>query len=183
MGKDKIALAVCFCLIMALVGFSAWLYVGARGLESKVGDLQTKTDNLETQNAELSIKVQNLTWTLGNLTSGNGAFSINLTKTDQFNVASVVFTGASSFYAGINMSIQNTGSSGWTITSPAQINSNTNVPLTYTGTGADSFTCDTGKFIDVLLIPPAGFLISGNQYAITLLLSDCNKITYVATAP
>ena len=183
MGKDKIALMACFCLIVALVGFSVWLYVGAIGLESKVGDLQITTNNLATQNAELSTKVQNLSWMLGNLTSRSGAFSINLTKADQFDVASVAFMGASPSYAGINMSIQNIGSSAWTVTSPAQINSNTNVPVTYTGTGANSFTCGAGKSIYVLLIPAAGFLISGNQYAITLLLSDGNKITYVATAP
>lgn len=57
MGKDKVALAICFCLIVVLAGFSAWLYVGAKGLESKASDLESKISNLETQNAELESKI------------------------------------------------------------------------------------------------------------------------------
>jgi len=57
MGKNKVALAICFCLIVVLAGFSAWLYVGAKGLESKVNDLESKISNLETQNGELESKV------------------------------------------------------------------------------------------------------------------------------
>jgi len=53
MDKSKVALAICFSLIVVLAGFSAWSYVGAKGLESEVSDLESKVSNLETQNAEL----------------------------------------------------------------------------------------------------------------------------------
>jgi hypothetical protein len=56
MGKDKVALAICLCLIVMLAGFSAWLYVGAKGLEGKASDLESKISNLETQNAEFESK-------------------------------------------------------------------------------------------------------------------------------
>jgi hypothetical protein len=103
---------------------------------------------------------------------------------DQFNVASAFFmrVGASPTYTYVNMSIQNTGSSSWTITSPAQVNANTNVPAAVTGTDATSLTCLSGKTIYVTLTPTGGFT-SGNQYSMTILMSDGNKITYVATAP
>jgi flagellin-like protein len=113
-----------------------------------------------------------------------GALTFSFTKTDQFNIASCTFLPVGGpTYSYINMSIQNTGSSSWTITSPAQINTNTNVPLTYTGSGATSLTCVSGATIYVKLTPPASTLSSGNQYSITILLTDGNKITYVATAP
>ena len=57
MGKDKVVLAICFCLIVVLAGFGVWSYVGAKGLESKVNDLESKINNLETQNTELESKV------------------------------------------------------------------------------------------------------------------------------
>jgi hypothetical protein len=69
MGKDKIVLAICFCLIVALAGFSALLYLGAKGLESKVSDLETIASNLEAQNAELNEKVQNYACTIYNFIS------------------------------------------------------------------------------------------------------------------
>jgi hypothetical protein len=178
MGKDKIALAVCFCLIVALVGFSAWLYVGAKGLESKVSDLQTKTDNLEAQNAEFSTKVQNLNWTLGNLTSGEG---FTFTKTDQFNIASMTFFGTSGVANNaINMTIQNTGSTSWTLTNTAQVNSVTGLTVISIG-NRNALNCTNGRSINIS-ITNVGW-VSGNQYSVTLLLTDGNKITYVANAP
>jgi flagellin-like protein len=108
-----------------------------------------------------------------------GALTFSFTKTDQFQVNSVVFISTSP-YTGINMSIQNTGSSSWTVTSTAQINSATNVPVTVTGTGATSLTCAAGKTIYIKLTYTC---TSGNQYTITLLLSDGNKISYVSVAP
>jgi len=108
-----------------------------------------------------------------------GALTFSFTKTDQFNVASVTFTGTSPSYTGINMSIQNTGSSSWTVTTPGQVNSLTNVAVTATGT-ANTLTCAAGKTIYVQLTTPC---TSGSQYSITLLLSDGNKITTVTTAP
>jgi flagellin-like protein len=114
-----------------------------------------------------------------------GALTFSFTKTDQFNVASVVFKGTSP-YTLINMSIQNTGSSSWTIsTSPAQVNSFTNFTVAATGT-ANTLTAAATKTIYVTLTPPtspANILTSGNQYSITILLTDGNKITYVARAP
>jgi len=115
-----------------------------------------------------------------------GALTFSFTKTDQFNIASVNFLPAGgSTYTSINMTIQNTGSSSWTITSPAQINSATNVPVTYTGPGANSFTCAAGKTIYILLSPVTGSITitSGSQYSITVYLSDGNKIKTVQTAP
>ena len=53
MVKSKISLAICFCLIAVLAGFSAWSYVGAEELGSKVNDLESKISDLETDNAEL----------------------------------------------------------------------------------------------------------------------------------
>ncbi|MDH5266768.1 MAG: hypothetical protein OEW62_03715 [Candidatus Bathyarchaeota archaeon] len=60
MGKNKVALAICFCLIVVLAGFSAWLYAGAKELESKVSDLESKISDLETQNPELETSVNEL---------------------------------------------------------------------------------------------------------------------------
>jgi len=58
MVKSKISLAICFCLIAVLAGFSAWSYVGAEELGSKVNDLESKISDLETDNAELEIGKQ-----------------------------------------------------------------------------------------------------------------------------
>jgi flagellin-like protein len=108
-----------------------------------------------------------------------GGLTRSFTRNDQFTVNSVVFTGTSPNYDGINMSIQNTGSSSWTIVSPAHINSATNVVVTPTGT-ANTLTAAPGKTIYIQL---AYTCTSGNQYTTTLLLSDGNKISYVSVAP
>ncbi|HML03022.1 MAG TPA: archaellin/type IV pilin N-terminal domain-containing protein [Candidatus Bathyarchaeia archaeon] len=110
-----------------------------------------------------------------------GALTFSFTKNDQFTIASVVFGTTAPTYTYINMTISNTGSSSWTITSPAQINSVTTVPVTaYT-----SLTCAAGSSITIKLTPATGnpTLSSGNQYSITVLLSDGNKITWVGNAP
>ena len=112
-----------------------------------------------------------------------GALTFSFTKTDQFNVATCTFLPVGgTTYTSINMSIQNTGSSSWTLTSPCQIGTTTNVPLAATGTGvaATALTCLSSHTIYVTLTYTA---TSGSQYSITLLLSDGNKITYVASAP
>ena len=112
-----------------------------------------------------------------------GALTFSFTKTDMFNVASCTFMPVGGpTYSYINMSIQNTGSSSWTITSTAQINAITNVPLNYTD-GSTSLSCAAGATIHVCLKPSANTLVSGNSYSITILLTDGNKITYVAIAP
>jgi flagellin-like protein len=111
-----------------------------------------------------------------------GALTFSFTKNDQFTVNSCTFFGTTPSYTAINMSIQNTGASSWSLTTPAQVNSLTTVPLISIG-NKGNLNCTNGKIINISLTPPAGTLSSGNQYSITLLLSDGNKITYVATAP
>jgi hypothetical protein len=177
MRKDKIALVACFCFIAALAVFSVWQYAGAKGLESKVNDLQTKTGNLEAQNAELSTKVQNLTWMLGNLTSGEG---FTFTKTDQFNVASLTFGGTSNTAGNyINMTIQNTGTSSWTLDATGMVNGVTGYVISaWTGC---SLTVGAGGSI-IIKIANVGW-ISGYQYSIELSTTSSTEITYVANAP
>jgi flagellin-like protein len=112
-----------------------------------------------------------------------GALTFSFTKNDQFTVNSVTFFGTTPTYTEINMTIQNTGASSWTIQSTAQVNSLTNVQVISMGNKPAtpmSFNCTNGNAIRVSLITGA---TSGNQYSITLLLTDGNKITYVATAP
>jgi hypothetical protein len=70
MGKNEVALAIFFCLIVVLAGFSSWLYVGEKGLDNKVSDLENKMSNLETQNAELESKVNELESRLNDSESG-----------------------------------------------------------------------------------------------------------------
>jgi len=91
MGKGRIALAICFCLIVALSGFSTLLYVGAKGLESKVSDLESKTSSLETQNAELNEKVQNLTnWRDAFMDASN--FTFTFMGTEQLRISKITWT-------------------------------------------------------------------------------------------
>jgi hypothetical protein len=108
-----------------------------------------------------------------------GALTFSFMKTDEFNVASVTFLPVGGPYTSINMTIQNTGSSSWTVTTPGQVNTLTNVAVTASGTSG-SLTCPAGSAIGVKLTTNAQ---SGYKYSITLLLSDGNKITYLATAP
>jgi len=100
---------------------------------------------------------------------------------DQFVVHSCTSmpVGASPTYTYVNMSIQNTGSSSWTLQSTAWVGANTNVTVAYTA-GAKSFTCLSGKTIYVTLTPTDGFR-SGSLYSITLLLKDGTEIIYTFT--
>jgi hypothetical protein len=98
-------------------------------------------------------------------------------KTDQYNVAVIVFGGTPSNATNyINMTIQNTGSHWWTITNPAQVNSvwGLKVSSTY------GLTCVGGASITVKIANVNW--ITGNQYSMVLLLTDGTKITWVATA-
>ena len=108
-----------------------------------------------------------------------GALTFSFTKNDQFTVNSVTFYGTTPTYTAINMTIQNTGASSWTIQSTAQVNSLTNVQV-ISILNKGLFNCTNGNTIKVSLLTGA---TSGNQYSITLLLTDGNKITYVAQAP
>jgi len=101
-------------------------------------------------------------------------------KNDQFTVNSCTFFGTAPSYTAINMSIQNTGTSAWTISSTGgQVNSLTGLTVKSCGNGGN-LNCTNGKTINIYITTPC---TSGNQYSITLLLSDGNKITYVAQAP
>ena len=96
----------------------------------------------------------------------------------QFQVTSVTFFGTAPSYTAINMTIQNTGPSSWTLTTPAQVNS-TNVVVKSCGNNGN-LNCTPDKTIRIYLTTPC---TSGSQYNIILLLTDGNKITYFVTAP
>jgi len=106
---------------------------------------------------------------------------------DDWRVASVVFTGTSATAPNyINTTIQNTGSSPWTLNTRAQVNSLTSLAVTATGdppNGAGSLTCPSGKQIAILIMMGTTPWVSGNQYSITLLLSNGWKMTYATVAP
>jgi flagellin-like protein len=109
-----------------------------------------------------------------------GALTFSFTKNDQFTVNSCTFWGTTPSYTAINMSIQNTGTSAWTISSTGgQVNALTGLTVKSCG-NSGNLNCTNGKTINIYITTPC---TSGNQYSITLLLSDGNKITYVATAP
>ncbi|HML03827.1 MAG TPA: hypothetical protein VK487_10730 [Candidatus Bathyarchaeia archaeon] len=65
-------------------------------------------------------------------------------KIDKFQVTSVTFFGTAPSYTAINMSIQNTGYALWTITSPAQVNSLTNVVVKSCG-NSGNLNCTKAK--------------------------------------
>ena len=108
-----------------------------------------------------------------------GALTFSFTKTDRFTVTSMTFYGTAPSYSAINMTIQNTGSSSWTIQATGQVNSLTNIVVKSCGNGGN-LNCTNGKTISIYLTTPC---TSRNQYSITLLLTDGNKISYVANAP
>jgi flagellin-like protein len=112
-----------------------------------------------------------------------GALTFSFTKTDQFSVTSMSFSGSSGTANTnyINMTIQNTGSSPWTIQSTAQVNSITGLTVISIGKGA--LNCTNGKSISISITMNKGGWASGNVYYVTLLFTDGNKITYQATAP
>jgi hypothetical protein len=126
-------------------------------------------------------------WTNNNTQPVIGPFVEN----DQFNIAAVNFVGTSnSTTTGqnqINMTIQNTGSSSWTLGSTAQVNSVTGLPVaawlpTYDRT-KPALNCTSGNAIGIYIDTHTSPWISGNQYTITMYMTDGTKITYVATAP
>jgi hypothetical protein len=167
MGKDKIALAICFCLIVVLAGFSTLLYVGAKGLESKVSDLESKTSSLETQNAELNEKVQNLTnWRDAFMDASN--FTFTFMRTEQLTISKITWnwntdpaqrtfvinvnnTGTKDLT--INQVLVNYGSSG--VTQP------TNLPLILKATQSASLTVTyaytNGTNYDISVVTSSGY--------------------------
>jgi flagellin-like protein len=110
-----------------------------------------------------------------------GALTFSFTKTDRFTVSSMTFFGTTPSYTAINMTIQNTGSSSWTLQSTAQVNSVTGLPIKSIGNGgATNLNCTNGKSISISITTTC---TSGNAYYVTLLLTDGTKITYEANAP
>jgi len=175
MGKGRIALAICFCLIVALAGFSGWLYVGAKGLESKVSDLESKTSSLETQNAELNEKVQNLTnWRDAFMDASNFTFM----ATEQLSITNLEFTGASKDT--IYVTANNTGTSPVTI-NEAWVNNvkQTTVVNNATSTAIPA-TVDANTGI-VLKITYTW--ANGNNYQVKLVSSKGNQFMWNAIAP
>jgi hypothetical protein len=162
MGKDKIALAICFCLIVALTGFSGWLYLGAKGLEGKVSDLETKTSNLEAQSAELSTKVQNLTRMLGWVEFGQ----------EQLIIANVVWSSDNSY---VNCTVKNSGTLTLTVVA-VQINdvNATMIPSSVT-LNVDAQTTIT--------VSKAGGFTSGMLYQFAFISARDARFLYTSLAP
>jgi hypothetical protein len=168
MGKEKIALAVCFCLIVALAGFSTWLYVRANGLESKVNDLESKTSSLEAQNTELSEQVQNLTdWRDAFM---NGLNNITFMKTEQLTILSVTWETNNAIFI-----VKNTGTANLTIVE-AKIDS---VTATM---NPSSVTLSSGSSETLTITKTEGF-ISGIKYEFEFITVTGNHYFFAATAP
>jgi flagellin-like protein len=112
-----------------------------------------------------------------------GALTFSFTKTFQFNVGSMTFSGTSGAATNyINMTIQNTGSSPWTLQSTAQVNSVTGLAVKSIGNGgAANLNCTNGKSISISITMTPGWS-SGNQYNVILLTTAGNKLTYVQGA-
>jgi hypothetical protein len=164
-------------LIAALAGFSGWLYVGAKGLESKVSDLQTKTDNLEAQNAELSTQMQNLTSTLENLTSGEGFSS---TQTEQITYTGYMWgTGDKN----VTLTVENTGASTLSIENVEVDGSTaTNVKINgATWAYGTSVQLTIGSSVTIVITQN---FVSGYQYNFMIVTARGNQFgPYTLTAP
>jgi flagellin-like protein len=113
-----------------------------------------------------------------------GALTFSFTKTDRFTVSSMTFFPSAPSYSAINMTIQNTGSSAWTIQGTAQVNSLSGVTVTAMSPtynhSHNTLNCTNGNTIGISLSISC---TSGSAYYVTLLLTDGTKITYEANAP
>ncbi|HML02751.1 MAG TPA: hypothetical protein VK487_05185 [Candidatus Bathyarchaeia archaeon] len=105
-------------------------------------------------------------------------------RIDQFNVYSTSYSGVSGIAPNyINMTIQNTGSSAWTLTNTAQVNNFTGLTVTDLSVkNGRAYNCTSGKSINILIAMNPGW-ISGKEYYINLLLTDGVEITYGCSAP
>jgi flagellin-like protein len=109
-----------------------------------------------------------------------GALTFTFMKTDQFNVVNVQFLGtANTTNNYIVMTVQNIGTSSWTISSAAKVNGGA-MTATYYSPSTN------------MTVPPGGTgyfkiqnvnWINGRQYSMELLTSSGTKIDYVANAP
>ena len=169
MGKDKIALAICFCLIVVLAGFSTLSYLGAKGLESKVSDLESRTSDLETQNAELNEKVQNLTDWRDALMSG---LNFTFIGTEQARISYVQWPDANT----IHITVENEGTAVVTL-KRAYVN---NVLILDAKTNCTDVSIDPG---DSKLCSITYPWAAGQTYDITVETAKSNKFSTVATPP
>jgi len=110
-----------------------------------------------------------------------GALTFSFTHTDQFNINLLAFggtTGNAGNY--INMTIQNTGSSPWTLSSTVQVNGKSLASPLIAWTGY-SVTVQPGNNT-IVKIQNVGWL-NGNQYSVLLITTSGTKITDVGYAP
>jgi flagellin-like protein len=106
-----------------------------------------------------------------------GALTFTFMKTDQFNVNSMMFGGVSPNQY-INMTLQNTGTSPWTLSSTGQVNGKTVSGITaWTGY---KLTVGAGN-LTIVKIPYTW--TNGNSYSVQLQTTGGTKITYVQNAP
>lgn len=153
-------------MIVALAGFSGFLYLGAKGLESKVSDLESRTSDLETQNAELNEKVQNLTdWrdAFGDFEFSTEALMFLSLTWDTWETNRVIIT------------VKNTGTTSLTIVK-AYINY---VPATM---NPSSVTLSPAAQAAITLTKTEVF-VSGTTYDFAFYTAIGNIFSYVATAP
>lgn len=109
-----------------------------------------------------------------------GALTFTFMKTDQFNINNVNFqgtAGATNNY--INVTLQNTGTSPFTISTAAKLNGATKAAAY--ASPSTSLTIAAGA-VGYVQISNAGWS-NGQQYNMELQTSTGTKITYVAVAP
>jgi hypothetical protein len=107
-------------------------------------------------------------------------------NTHPFNVASISFTGTSATAPNyINMTIQNTGDSSWTLNNTAQVNSVTGLTAFVKSIdNRGALNCTDGKSIKIsITMPTSAPWKDGQQYSITMYTVNGFKLSYVATAP
>lgn len=109
-----------------------------------------------------------------------GALTFTFMKTDQFNIANVSFGGtANTTNNYIVLTVQNIGSSSWTISSAAKVNGVAKTAVFYTpSTNMTVSAGGTGYF----QIQAVNWKL-GQQYNMELLTSTGTKINYIANAP
>jgi flagellin-like protein len=109
-----------------------------------------------------------------------GALTFTFMKTEQFNVAAVSFVGTSgSGTNSITLTIQDTGSSSFTITTAAKVNGVSKI-ATFTSPSTNMTVGAGGT--SYISITNVGWT-NGQQYNMELLTASGNKISYIANAP
>jgi len=104
-----------------------------------------------------------------------GALTFTFMKTEQFNVAAVNFQGPAGQSGNhINMTIQNTGTSSFTISTAAKVNG-----VTKTLAAQVTIAAGGSSYVD---IPSVGWN-NGQTYNIELLTTQGTKIAYISSAP